>query len=44
LRANDIDLAVGANTEYPWGARDDEGHLAVRWPEAHLTRRFWAAR
>jgi hypothetical protein len=33
-------LAVGENTEYPWGARNDEGHLAVRWPEAHLTHRF----
>src|SRR5260221_4152215 len=31
-------LAFGENTEYPWGARDAEGQLAVRWPVAHLTR------
>jgi hypothetical protein len=37
-------LAPGENTEYPWEGRDASGQPDVRWPAAHLTRRFCGPR
>jgi hypothetical protein len=37
-------LTTGENAEYPWEARDDAGAPTIRWPAAHLTRRFCAPR
>jgi hypothetical protein len=30
----------GENAEYPWEGRDANGAPTIRWPAAHLTRRF----
>ena len=30
----------GDNTEYPWSSKDKAGAATVRWPAAHLIRRF----
>jgi hypothetical protein len=37
-------LATVENAEYPWEGRDGTGELTIRWPAAHLTRRFCAPR
>jgi hypothetical protein len=36
--------ALGENAEYPWEGRDAGGQVDIRWPAAHLTRRFCGSR